>query len=78
MATLQDYRKLVIPEVENCRWCSHPLPPEIQHFDHLHGWNVDGYIRQQWLYIVCVGCDYQWALWKLGVPRSPFEASPSP
>ena len=38
-------------------------------YPHDGGWKVEGMKGLQWLYKVCPECDYQWALWKLGVPR---------
>jgi hypothetical protein len=42
---------------------------DIEHYDHPAGWNVKGFQKPQWLYLTCSKCGYQWALWKLGVPR---------
>jgi hypothetical protein len=41
----------------------------IENYDHNGGWNVEGFQRKQWLYKTCRKCGYQWALWKLGIPR---------
>jgi len=41
----------------------------IEYYPHSGGWPVAGLSKNQWLYVTCPDCDYQWALWKLGVPR---------
>ena len=40
----------------------------IEYYPHDGGWDI-GYKRRQWLYVTCPNCEYQWALWKLGLPR---------
>jgi len=40
----------------------------IEYYPHDGGWDI-GYKRKQWLYVTCPDCEYQWALWKLGVSR---------
>ena len=65
---LEDYQKLL--KGKKCRWCGTPLEDlPIEHYDHDDGWEVEGFERRQWLYVVCPKCGYQWALWKLGITR---------
>jgi len=45
----------------------HGLP--IYRYPHDAGWKVSGIIEPQWLYIHCPKCDYDLAIWKLGIPR---------
>jgi hypothetical protein len=67
--SLKQYRYEIT--VKTCRWCdTGGLDAEdIQHYDHEGGWPVMGFTENQWLYIICPGCEYEWALWKLGVVR---------
>jgi hypothetical protein len=39
-------------------------------YDHSDGWKVPGIEKRQWLWLHCVNCGYDFAIWKLGVPRS--------
>jgi len=68
--TLEDYRKQITRD-ECDGGCGFKglkgLP--IEHYDHDGGWPVEGFKEKQWLYVTCPKCGYQWALWKLGVPR---------
>jgi len=65
---LEDYQKLL--EGKRCRWCGCDLSDqEVKHYPHKAGWEVEGFEEKQWLYVVCPCCNYQWALWKLGIPR---------
>jgi len=66
--TLHDYAKMV--EGVTCRFCETKLSTKIHAYDHEGGWLVDGFHHRQWLYAICPGCEYQWALWKLGIPRA--------
>ena len=66
--TLSDYRKLVKKEL--CRWDNTQLPMTVLSYDHQDGYEVEGFEKKQWLYLRCVKCDYDWSLWKLGVPRA--------
>lgn len=68
--TLEEYANEI--KTTACKWCGNTLPtgPEnIQNYNHDDGWEVVGFHHRQWLYIECSICKYQWALWKLGVPR---------
>ncbi len=52
--------------------CGATLPTRgcnLEAYAHPDGWVLDGLPGKWWLYIVCPECNYQWALWKLGVPR---------
>ena len=59
-----------------CRWCGIVLPDTILGTDYKHpgGWPVRGLSGTYWLYRRCAKCDYDWALWKLGVPM--YERGP--
>jgi hypothetical protein len=65
--TLDDYRKQCT--TERCKWCGCGLPDTVSHYPHPGGWAVDGFEEPQWLYVHCVRCEYDHALWKLGVPK---------
>jgi len=65
--TLDEYRARIEQDV--CRWCGTGLPETVQHYAHPGGLSVVGLVGLQWLYIECARCDYQWALWKLGVKK---------
>lgn len=67
--TLDEYRAMVKPEKELCRWCGVQLPMTVLHYPHPDGWAVSGMAGLHWLYVRCAKCDYDWSLWKLGVPR---------
>jgi len=66
--TLADYARAIVDT--ECRWCGRSLKHRrVDHYDHSDGWPVHGFDRLQWLSIKCPKCGYDWALWKLGVPR---------
>lgn len=71
--TLADYEAMIPEEEKTCYYCrGHGEIGHlgaIEHYDHEGGWTVEGFQRKQWLYKTCMRCGYQWALWKLGVPR---------
>jgi hypothetical protein len=69
--TLDDWRNMATTSV--CRWCGVVLPETVLHHPHPGGWKVKGLPGLQWLYVRCVNCDYDWALWKLGVPGRAHE-----
>ncbi len=74
LAEAEQYYKALnsTPEKLKCRWCNTSLDGEpIRAYPHSAGWTVEGIEGKQWLYIVCPRkkCGYQWAIWKLGVPR---------
>lgn len=57
-----------------CRWCNDALCGPVIGYPHDGGWIVPGLRSREgngawWLFIVCEGCNYEWALWKLGVSR---------
>lgn len=66
---LEEYYKQI--KIDTCKWCDYsPLSSEtIKCYEHEGGWIVDGFTKRMWLFITCPKCDYEWALWKLGVPR---------
>jgi hypothetical protein len=66
--SLEDYRKQITRDECGCgRKGLKSLP--IEHYNHDGGWPIEGFKEKQWLYVTCPKCGYQWALWKLGVPR---------
>ena len=68
MAALEWYAAQVRGKA--CRSCGAPLPNNSLESDpHSGGWEVEGRLTTQWLYVTCDVCDYQNSLWKLGVPR---------
>jgi len=72
MSTLEEFREILRKMKLRCRWCFTPLPDEIQHYPHASGWEVEdsnGFVTRLWLYVTCSTCGYDWALWKLGIPR---------
>ena len=70
---LDHYQKLIAGAT--CRLCEKngKLTPighcTLQHYDHDGGWPLKGYSGLRWLYIECPNCNYQWSLWKFGIPR---------
>lgn len=58
---------------KNCRWCKNAEQEvslslrEVEHYDHLSGYDVEGFKERQWLYVTCPRCDYQWSLRKLNI-----------
>lgn len=67
---LADYARLVLGT--RCILCEEAFqePITIGHYQHTQGWLVENFSELQWLYITCYYCDYQNALWKLGVKGS--------
>ena len=68
MPTLNDYGKQIQEDKCSCGFEGLKDLP-IEHYPHSAGWIIDGFAEKQWLYVTCPECGYQWALWKLGVPR---------
>lgn len=66
--TLGDYRRQITRTKCDCGFEGLDTLP-IESYDHSGGWEVEGFQSKQWLYIHCPKCDYDWALWKLGVNR---------
>ena len=64
---IEDYRNKI--RIGQCRFCEFEglNNEEIKAYDHLGGYKVDGFKKRQWLFIVCPQCQYEFALWKLGV-----------
>lgn len=72
--TLVQYRALV--GREDCPTCKKRLPQALDCYPHKDGWQVKGMVQPQWLSLHCSRCEYDWALWKLGVARyQPTEPS---
>jgi len=69
MKTLGEYEEILRQLKPKCRSCGEQLPATIEHYPHSGGWEVWGFREKQWLYVACPNCGYDWALWKLGVPR---------
>jgi len=68
MESLEEIKKKITKI--DCRWCNTKLDLDnIEMYPHEGGWTVKGMKEKQWLYIPCSKCHYEWALWKLGVPR---------
>jgi len=66
--TLRQYAEAI--ETTKCRLCGRSLLRRpVDHYDHPEGWPVHGFNKLQWLSIKCPKCDYDWSLWKLGLPR---------
>lgn len=63
--TLEWFEK-VTPTI--CGDCGANLGP-IEYYPHDGGWTVEGFSEKQWLYRHCDKCGYDWAIWKLGVPK---------
>ena len=40
----------------------------VENYSHPGGYHLQGYDKPQWVYIHCDSCEYDHALWKLGVP----------
>lgn len=56
-------------EKKECR-CGEPLNPvNIEYYDHEGGYNLPGFGKPQWLMHHCKKCNYDYSLWKLGVPE---------
>lgn len=56
---------------KKCKYCNAELGNEqVHYYPHSTGWKIDGIQYKVWLFVVCPGCGYQWALWKLGFFRS--------
>jgi len=71
----QPYVAEALKHSPTCRWCSHKLQGPAIGYPHDGGWLVPGLkSREQngcwWLFVVCENCNYEWALWKLGVDRN--------
>ena len=53
---------------KRCRWCDIDISQEpVKGYPHTEGWLVGP--QKLWLYVTCPKCDYDWALWKLGLSR---------
>ena len=65
--TLAEYAQRVASRP--CVGCNIPLPPavKVERYNHIGGWEIEGFAVRQWLYVVCPKCEYQNALWKLGI-----------
>jgi len=65
----REYQEAIKEDV--CKWCGYrglsKLPVDM--YPHENGWTVAGELERQWLSVRCPKCDYDWSLWKLGVPR---------
>ena len=68
LLSLADYQKQITRTDCRCGFIGLDKLP-IECHVHSGGWEVDGFLLKQWLYVTCPKCEYQWALWKLGVKR---------
>jgi hypothetical protein len=73
-ALFEPFEKLALETTPTCRWCGAELHGPVQAYPHEGGWIVRGmggrtHEGRWWLYIKCPKCAYDWALWRLGVPR---------
>ena len=69
LASMQGYTERITKK--GCT-CGAPIPNQVEDLHaylHSGGWTIDGLEGRWWLYMECPECNYQWALWKLGVPR---------
>ncbi len=68
--TLEVYQAIVrdLSNRHKC-WCGykniHKLP--LLSDDHPDGYEIKGFDKKQWLYVLCPQCGYEWAIWKLGI-----------
>ena len=68
MRTFDSYIQEALQKNPKCRWCGSSLKNgEFKMYSHPEGWAVVGEDKKQWIYIVCLGCHYEWAIWELGV-----------
>lgn len=68
------YGAKAMRQTPKCRWCGKELCGPVIGYPHDGGWLVPGLASREangrwWLFLVCAGCNYEWALWKLGVAR---------
>lgn len=66
--SLTDYRRQIKRIKCSCGFEGLDVLP-IEHYPHSGGWPLEQFAEKEWLYVTCPKCKYQWALWKLGVPR---------
>lgn len=65
--TLGQYSRMVAgPTCANCDK-SLPHPARITASEHGSGWPVARFPKRQWLSVKCPHCNYESALWKLGI-----------
>lgn len=67
--TLDNYQKQIKRTQCTCGYDSLKNLP-IEYYPHDGGWLVQNFKEKQWLFVTCPRCEYQWALWKLGVERN--------
>ena len=66
MVTLREIETALIQKDAKCEWCGYRFNiGDIRNYPHKGGIKVDGFIEKQWVYMRCVVCGYDWALWKL-------------
>jgi len=41
----------------------------IYSYPHSDGWKIEGLPHNQWIYVTCNGCNYDWAVWKPGFKK---------
>lgn len=63
---LVDFATAFIQKDVRCKHCGSFFRPSSVHcYPHANGYEVEGYVDKQWVYLTCPKCGYQWALWKL-------------
>lgn len=65
-------KKLEVYAVEiaqkRCHKCSHTFRnEEVETFDHDKGYEVEGFLVRQWLYVTCPNCKCQNTLFNMGI-----------
>lgn len=48
-----------------CGWCGTELPARVKSYDHAGGVPIVGKTENQWVYVTCENCKYDWAWHKL-------------
>jgi len=62
--TIGEYRKTIVRNRCDCGYEGLKELP-FKHKEHEYGLPVAGFKTLVWLFVVCPGCHYAWALWKL-------------
>uniref|UniRef100_A0A6H2A3Z3 Uncharacterized protein n=1 Tax=viral metagenome TaxID=1070528 RepID=A0A6H2A3Z3_9ZZZZ len=64
--TLGEIATILIQKDAQCHWCGSRFDLcSINCYPHKDGIEVEGYTTKQWVYLRCMKCGYDWALWKL-------------
>jgi len=62
---IQDYLQYQIRNTCECGADMSEAPAN--HYEHHKGVPLHGYKKKQWIFLTCLNCGKQWALWKLGI-----------